>query len=53
VAGVGPLVSDGVHRWSVPLPVLAGTGSTQRIVFHGTDGVRHDYAPDVVTLITG
>ncbi|MGA5760274.1 spherulation-specific family 4 protein [Nonomuraea bangladeshensis] len=53
VAGVGPLVSDGVHRWSVPLPVLAGAGSTQRIVFHGTDGVRHDYAPDVVTLITG
>ncbi|MEU4515321.1 spherulation-specific family 4 protein [Nonomuraea wenchangensis] len=52
VTGVSPLVADGVHQWSVPLSVLAGSGDVQKVVFHGTDGVRHDYAPDVVTLTT-
>ncbi|WP_433432344.1 spherulation-specific family 4 protein [Nonomuraea sp. CA-141351] len=54
VAGVSPLVSsaNGLYQWSVPLSALTGTGNTQKIVFHGTDGSRNDYAPNVVTLTT-
>ncbi|MFC4116698.1 spherulation-specific family 4 protein [Nonomuraea zeae] len=52
VAGVTPLVSsaNGLYQWSVPVSALAGTGNTHKIVFHGTDGSRNDYAPSVITV---
>jgi hypothetical protein len=52
VAGVSPLVSStgGLYQWSVPASALTGTGNTHKIVFHGTDGSRDDYAPNVVTV---
>ncbi|GAA3677946.1 hypothetical protein GCM10022224_047520 [Nonomuraea antimicrobica] len=54
VAGVSPLVSstNGLYKWSAPLSALTGTGNIQKIVFHGTDGSRNDYSPNVVTLTT-
>ncbi|WP_344473569.1 hypothetical protein [Nonomuraea monospora] len=52
---MSPLVSstDGLYKWSVPLSLLTGTGNTQKIAFHATDGTRDDYAPNVITLTTG
>ncbi|MCK2218728.1 fibronectin type III domain-containing protein [Actinomadura sp. ATCC 31491] len=52
VPGVTPLVSDagGLYKWSVPSWLLTGAGLTHKIVFHGTDGDRNDYAANVLTV---